>query len=154
MAVKGFNLGDLREVAVKAPALPDGWQTVPLRVKTAQGESLNKLWLAVGNEPEVLEKEPNDNPSEAQKISIPVTINGHIDSNRRSGVADEDYFRFEAKKGDQLTIAVAASRLGSPLDSVIEVLEAQGRPVPRATLRAVGENVLSQSDRDGQSTQL
>ena len=55
---------------------------------------------------------------------------------------DEDYFRFEAKKGDQLTIEVAASRLGSPLDSVIEVLDAQGHPIPRATLRGVGENRL------------
>ena len=83
-------------------------------MKSGQGSSLNKVMLAVGNEPEILEREPNDTPAQAQVISLPVTINGHIDAGTKTGEkSDEDYFRFHAKKGQSLGIQVAADRLGS-----------------------------------------
>jgi hypothetical protein len=151
VTVKGANLGDLHKVAVRAPQYAEGWQTLPLRVKTADGESLNRVVLAVSSEPELAETEPNDSPTQAQPIPIPVAINGHIDNARKDGPADEDYFRFRARKGQRLTIEVAAARLGSALDSVIEVLDARGHDISRATLRSVAENSLAQSDRDSYS---
>ncbi len=176
VAVKGVNLGDVRTVKVEAPPYsPDRetWQTLPLRVKTSHGESLNKLRLAIGDAPEVMEQEPNHDATQAQRITIPVTINGHISSgsavaaafDRRDDHAraaagtspvaavsdrrpDEDYFRFAAKKGQHLTIEVAAARLGSPLDSVVEVLDAEGHEIPRAVARSVLETSLTLNDRD------
>jgi hypothetical protein len=62
--------------------------------------------------------------------------------------ADEDYFRFHARKGESVTIDVAAARLGSPLDSVIEVLDAHGDPIPRATLRCLNETYVTLTDKD------
>src|SRR5262249_18404204 len=132
VTLKGSGLGDLRKVTVQAPSHVEGWRTLPLRVKTAYGESLNKVLLAVGREPEVMETEPNDSPAQARPISIPVTINGHIDNSKNESPADEDYFRFRAQKGQLLTIEVAAARLGSALDSVVEVLDATGHGIPRA----------------------
>jgi hypothetical protein len=149
VSVSGINLGDVHEVKVDPPKWADGWRTIPLQVKSVSGWSLNTVKLAVGNDPEVLEQEPNNSPEQAQVISLPVTINGHIAGGTKSGGApDEDYFRFHARKGENLTIAVAASRLGSPLDSVIEVLDAHGRPIPRATVRCLNETVTTLSDRD------
>ena len=46
---------------------------------------------------------------------------------------------------------MAAARLGSPLDSVIEVLDTQGNPIPRATLRCLNETVTTLSDRDSRT---
>ncbi len=146
--VRGSNLGEVHKVKVQAPAYAEGWQTLPVRVKTSQGEALNKLYLAVGNEPEIVEREPNNSPGEAQPITLPVTINGRISGGQKGGAADEDYFRFRAKKGQQLTIEVAAARLGSPLDSVVEVLDASGHEIPRATIRSLAETALTLHDRD------
>src|SRR4029453_18940814 len=59
-----------------------------------------------------------------------------------SGQSDADMFRVPARKGQQLIIQVAADRLGSDLDSVLEVLDASGHEVPRARLRPVWETTV------------
>ena len=149
VSVSGINLGDMREVKVDPPKWADGWTTIPLQVKGDSGWSSNTVKLAAGNDPEIMEQEPNNSPDQAQVISLPVTINGHIaGGTKRGGAPDEDYFRFHARKGESLTIDVAAARLGSPLDSVVEVLDAQAHPIPRATIRCLNETVTTLSDRD------
>jgi hypothetical protein len=149
VSVAGINLDDVREVKVDPPKAADGWTTMPIKVKSDGGWSLNTVMLAVGNDPEVLEQEPNNSPAQAQTISLPVTVNGHISGGAKNGgVADEDYFRFHAQKGENVAIEVAAARLRSPLDSVIEVLDTQGNPIPRATVRCLNETVTTLSDRD------
>ncbi len=150
--VKGVNLGQVQKVPVQAPRSSAGaWEKFPLRVKTPQGESLNKVMLAVGEGPEVMESEPNDSPAKAQKVTIPVTINGRIDNGKTAGPTDEDYYRFEAKKGEHLLIDVEAARLESPLDSVAEVLDANGEEIPSATVRSLVETALTLSDRDSKT---
>jgi len=163
VTVQGVNLGGVQEVKVDPPQRADAWtpawSTISLPLQTAWGAPLDKISLAVGNEPEIVEQEPNDTPAEAQRVTLPVTINGkisgHIDLGSKagsvSGSADEDYFRFTARQGERLTIEVAAARLGSPLDSVIEVLDGEGRPIPRATLRCLSQTQMTLSDRDSRS---
>jgi hypothetical protein len=149
VSVTGVNLGDVHEVKVDPPKSAEGWTTMPLTLKGNGGGSLNMVNLAVGNDPEILEQEPNNSPDHAQTVSLPVTINGHISGGAKDGgTADEDYFRFHAAKGEKVTIEVAAARLGSPLDSVIEVLDAHGNPIPRATLRCLNQTFTTLSDRD------
>ena len=153
VSVSGVNLGDSHQVDVQPPKRADGWTTVPLEIKSGAGSLLNKVTLAVGNEPEILEREPNNTPAHAQLVSLPVTINGHIDSGTKAGgKSDEDYFRFHAKKGQNLDIQVAAARLGSPLDSVMEVLDAKGNLIPRTTVRCRNETTTTLSDRDSRTT--
>jgi hypothetical protein len=155
VAVTGVNLGDLHEVKVDPPKSANGWTTLPFRAKGEGGWSFNTVKLAVGNDPEILEQEPNDSPAQAQTISLPVTINGHISGGAKNGGgADEDYFRFHARKGESITIDVAAARLGSPLDSVIEVLDAQGNPIPRATVRCLNETYVTLSDKDSRRPEI
>ena len=67
-------------------------------------------------------------------MTLPVTINGYI--NGAAGTPDADEFRFHARRGQRLVLEVAARRLGSPLDSLVEVLDTRGRPIERATIRA------------------
>lgn len=150
VAVRGVNLGSAQEATVHPPKQAEGWATVPLEITSTSVPSLNRVSLAVGNEPETLEQEPNNSAMHAEAISVPLTINGHIDGN--SETPDQDYFRFHAKKGQHLDIQVAADRLGSPLDSVIEVLDAKGNPIPRATIRCQAQTVTTLSDRDSRTT--
>src|SRR5207245_10484222 len=130
VSVWGVNLGNTWKVRGQPPAWADGWTTVPVEVKTPWGPPLNTVKLAVGNAPETAEREPNSSPAEAQTITIPGAINGYINSDKKAGPTDEDYFRFRARKGQRLIVEVAAAGLGSPLDSVVEVLDTQGHEVP------------------------
>lgn len=153
VSIRGVNLGGVDQANVAAPLKAEGWTTVPVEVVGAEIHPINQVRLAVGNEPEILEREPNDSIAQAQVVSLPVTINGHIDAEGKQGAApDEDYFRFHASKGERLNIDVAAARLGSPLDSVIEVLDGQGKPIPRATIRCLNETTTTLSDRDSRTT--
>jgi hypothetical protein len=149
--VEGVNLGRVRDLTVNPPESANGWTTIPLRITTAGGDVSNTMNLAVTDEPEVLEREPNNNPAEAQPVTLPVVINGRIDAATHGDKPDEDYFRFAVHKGERVAIEVAASRLGSPFDSVIEVLDTQGRPVPRAIIRCLNETTLTLADRDSRT---
>lgn len=75
--------------------------------------------------PLVMEQEPNDTPSQANRISIPCGINGRIGKKR-----DLDHFVFKAAKGKAIRFEVFARRFGtnltSPLDSMLDILDAKG----------------------------
>jgi hypothetical protein len=155
VSVQGVNLGGAAQVAVQPPLLAEGWTTVPLVENGAAERPINEVKLAVGNEPEILEHEPNNSVAQAQPVSLPVTINGRIDGGAEQGSSpDEDYFRFHARKGEKLSIDVAAARLGSRLDSVIEVLDAAGNPIPRATVRCLNQTTTTLADRDSRTTSI
>ncbi len=150
VAVDGVNLGGIHELKIDAPKQTENWKTLPIKLNGNTDLPLNKVNLVVGTLPEIVEKEPNGSLAQAESVSFPVTINGHIDAPTKEG-ADEDYFRFNAKKGQQLTIDVEAARLGSPLDSVIEILDKQGNAIPRATIRCLNQTTTTLSDRDSRT---
>ncbi len=148
----GFQRGKPVEVALFGANLleHDRWTpSADAPVSKVPG-ALNQIRLAVGDLPEIFEVEGlqrNDTPQTAQPVPVPVTINGVIAGGMTAlGAADRDYYRFPAKKGQRLVVEVNAQRLGSPLDSVIEVLDAQGQPIERAVLRAVSETSIALSD--------
>ncbi len=151
VSIEGVNLGGVKQIEVRPPARVDGWTTLPLVVATPSGPLLNKPRVGVGDVPEVFEKEPNDTPSQAEAVSIPVTINGHIDNPSAAKHDDDDFFRIHAVKGQRLVIEVAAARLGSPLDSVVELLDSRGNNVPRATVRCLYQTQTTLADRDSRS---
>jgi hypothetical protein len=103
----------------------------------------------LGRYPEVLEKEPNDTLAVAPTLSVPSTIRGRTwtAGSARAG-ADQDLFRFTARKGQTLVFDVTAQQLGSPLDSIVEVLDANGRPVPRALIRCIAQTEIALNDPD------
>lgn len=79
----------------------------------------------------------------AASIAVPGTANGII-----TKPGETHAIRFAAKKGEQLVIEVNARRVGSPLDSAIEVLDASGKPVGRATLRCTARTFIVLRDHD------
>jgi hypothetical protein len=96
--------------------------------------TLNMPRVALGSYPEIREVEGNSTLATAQPISLPVTINGRI---RSPQGPDRDLFKFSARKGERIVFTVDAHRLGSELDSVLEIVDAQGREIPRALVRPV-----------------
>jgi hypothetical protein len=152
ISITGVNLGGAHSVKVQPTASADGWTTMPIDVVGENIRPVNQVRIAVGNEPEVSEQEPNDTIAQAQAVSLPASINGRIDGgNVRRGSPDEDYFRFHANMGEKLSIDVAAARLGSSMDSVIEILDAHGNAIPRATIRCLNETTTTLADRDSRT---
>jgi hypothetical protein len=151
--VTGFNLSADR-VKVSAPASALWDEAVMTQPSFAKGESLNALRLGVGRYPELTEQAaPHNSTATAQAVTLPVTVNGRI-FDAKSSKADEDYYRFAARQGQQIVFEVGAQRFGSPLDSVVEVLDKQGRPVPRASLRCELETILVLRDHPSNGTGL
>jgi len=72
--------------------------------------------------PECIEKEPNDDASKAQKVNLPIIVNGRSD---RPG--DWDVFEVEGKAGETIVAEVHARRLGSPFDSFVKVAGPDGK---------------------------
>jgi len=82
----------------------------------------NPLPFALDTLPECLDKEPNNEPSQAQRVEIPVIVNGRVD---RSD--DWDVFQLEGRAGDTIVAEVHARRLESPLDSMLKITDATGK---------------------------
>jgi hypothetical protein len=141
VSIHGFNL-ESNKASVAAPN-KGGWDaSTALAAKTTRGESLNTLKLAAGAYPEVMESATPSTLAAPQSVAIPATINGRIFN------SNEDFHRFRARKGQRLVIETGAQRYGSPLDSVIEVLDAKGNPIPRVLARCILETQLTLNDRD------
>ena len=153
IATTGVNLGGATSVSVRGDPSSVVGGTIPITVSTPSGPSLNRKAAALGRYPEVVEAEPNDEVSGAQALAIPSTVNGRIwTASSGEGVrparTDRDVFRFAARKGQALVFDVTAQQLGSPLDSIIEVLDASGRLVPRAVLRSLAQTEIALNDPD------
>ncbi|MBI5692220.1 MAG: PPC domain-containing protein [Verrucomicrobia bacterium] len=88
-----------------------------------QGHLSNPVRFAIDQLPETIETtQPNDTREQAQAISLPAVINGRIE---RRG--DQDLYAFDARAGDTVIAEVFARRLQSPLDSVLELTDANGQ---------------------------
>jgi hypothetical protein len=127
IALSGYNLGT-GTIAVAGEASPEDESAVILRPKVAAGKTFNKVRLAVDSEPEIESTGKNTSIAAAQAIVAPVTVNGKL-------LAGENDFRFKARKGEKLVLEVNANRLGSPLDSILEISDTKGSLVERATVR-------------------
>jgi hypothetical protein len=84
----------------------------------------NYVPFALDTLPECLDAESNDEPAKAQKVTLPIIINGRADH-----TGDWDVFEVEGKAGETLVAEVHARRLGSPYDSFVKVTGADGKIV-------------------------
>ena len=99
------------------PDVPLGPHDV--RAVTPRGLS-NFRAFVVGDWPEVLEKEPND--EQAQRVTLSVVINGRADKQ-----TDVDHYVFTAKKGQRIIINCWAWRIDSQLDATLRVYDPTGK---------------------------
>ena len=114
----GWNL----EKTTLAPPPKDAKPGCHLLAATNGKLVANYVPFALDTLPECLDKEPNDEPSKAQKVNLPIIVNGRAD---RPG--DWDVFEVEGKAGETIVVEVHARRLGSPFDSFVKITGADGK---------------------------
>jgi hypothetical protein len=92
----------------------------------------NARAFVVGDLPEVLEKEPNNDLPEAQRVELNTTINGTMAS-----AVDVDYYAFAGKKGQRVLVSCLASTIDSRFLPGVELYDAKNH------LLATGRNYLA-----------
>ncbi len=143
-SLAGHNLGSVRHARLSAPADGPRAEIVPLAVVVDGRPALGRLKVAADPHRVASEREPNNTRPAAQALAIPSTIEGRIGAS-----ADEDLFRFQARKGGKLVFSVMADRLGSALDAELAVLDAHGQEVPRAVLRPTAQTTVTLRNHAG-----
>jgi len=116
--MNGWNLED---TLLKLPPQHVGEGIYTLRAGNKKMVS-NPVPFMVSDLPEVFEQEDNNGLKQAQKVKLPVIINGR--SNRPG---DRDVFRIDGRGGETIVAEVYARRLDSPLDSLLELTDENGR---------------------------
>jgi len=98
------------------------------------GPTPTTIVLDLDDLPEVIEPPGRDTASTPQHVTLPAVLNGRI---ARPGEAD--VWSFDAKVGQKWEFDLRAARLGSPLDSVLTLLEAGGKPLATCDDRSDGQ---------------
>jgi hypothetical protein len=93
------------------------------RLVTKHGVS-NPRTFVVGNLTEVMEKEPNNDLPEAQRIEINSTVNGNL-----TNPTDVDYYVFTGKKNQRVVFSCLTSSIDSRMHPEFEVFDAKGKPL-------------------------
>ena len=83
-------------------------------------------------------------------IRLPARISGTIAA--RQAAPDVDLYRFQAAAGEPWIIEVTAAQEKSPLDSLIDVLDANGQPVLQARLQALRESYFTFRGKDSSTS--
>lgn len=133
-----FDIGRLDGSLATYPipaASPAESSSTPARVELVE-------MRGIGQVSEAPEHEPNNAPDQANPIKLPAKVAGTIVSGT-AGAVDSDFFRFSAKAGEQWVFEIDAARSKSKLDSFLEILDAQGRRVPRVLLQAVRDSYFT-----------
>jgi hypothetical protein len=89
-----------------------------------RGQISNAVRFALDSEPTTREAEPNDSSEAAQKLTLPIVVDGRIQT-----PTDKDVFRFEGQAGEEIVAEVFARRLGSPLDSMLRLTDSSGKVI-------------------------
>ncbi len=133
----GYNLPADHKIKIKG----DKAGEMELPVDAEKFRSRRSFKLIVGDGPELVESEPNDLPEQATPIPVPGAVCGQIWSAHQR--PDVDLFRFQAKAGQKWIVETVAAQRGSPLDTRIEVLHSDGKPVERLLMQAVRNSAVT-----------
>ncbi|MEK6234357.1 MAG: PPC domain-containing protein, partial [Planctomycetales bacterium] len=114
------------EIPLPAKGRSAEGRSVARRVPVGDKET-NLFWIDLDDLPEHLEQEPNDDLAAAHAVEFPAVLNGRIQSS-----GDADAWSFSAAEGETWNMEIRAARLGSRLDSVLIVLDSEGKELARS----------------------
>jgi hypothetical protein len=120
IGMQGWNL----DAAELTPPASDAGPGIYFLEATRQGLVSNRVPFALDTLPETTEQEPNNDPTSAQQVDLPIIVNGRVD---RPG--DLDVFKFAGRAGATVVAEITARRLDSSLDSLIKLTGPDGKLV-------------------------
>ena len=106
---------DVLDPKVELEPFSAGIDAAPFSINSPAGSS-NVVLIQLGKFVPVLEVEPNDKGSQAQKVVVPIEINGQFQTR-----GDVDCFQFEVSAKEAYWIEVIAHRAGAAIDPVMVI---------------------------------
>ena len=94
------------------------------RVISDYGVSSAGRWMVGRELPQIEEKEPNNGVAQAQALTLPISVNGHI-----ADSVDTDTYAVDLEAGKAFVAEVIAAQAGSPLDSLLAIADSTGSQV-------------------------
>jgi hypothetical protein len=124
------------EVGVVEATASANSQTLPFATHGVNGSA--SVRALVSTKPEIIEREPNDIPAKATKISLGNGINGRFDKRD-----DVDFYEFHAQQGERWEFRAATRSLGSPSDAMLEIVGAKDTLLARSNPSGADEGLVS-----------
>ena len=134
LELEGANLGDTRAVEIQAEESRWG----DLRSVTP-GPATNIMRLPVAPYPITSERDAGTGHEGAQLLRWPTTVEGSLPA------GDVDWYSFEAAEGQSVIFEVEANRIGSSLDSVIQIFDSDEKPVPQGVIRCLAGTEMTRA---------
>jgi len=121
-------------VSMKVTVAPDAPLGVrEFRVATPHHGVSTVGQLVIGDEPEVSEIEPNNDPEHAQQIPIPCVVNGRFQQGE-----DVDWYKFNVAAGQEVVFSVMSARLEDKIhdisphaDPMVVIFDSAGNELTR-----------------------
>ncbi|MGL4552799.1 MAG: PPC domain-containing protein, partial [Gemmataceae bacterium] len=117
----GFAGPYVEGAAAVEVTVPKDAESVQVAPKGPTGLHGWPVTLAVSDHDEALEKEPNDQPNQATRLTVPGGVTGRFEKKD-----DVDHYVFAAKKGQRLVVEAHTVEYGSPSDAVLTLKDAKG----------------------------
>ena len=89
-------------------------------------------------DPAIQEDEPNDQPAQAQVVTLPSLLQGRFDRN-----GDRDLFEFSAKKDQRVVFSGLTRSLGSPCDLFLQIQSTNGSVLAEANVSSADEGSIT-----------
>lgn len=87
---------------------------------------------------EHLEREPNDTPEQADRVTLGANLNGRFDE-----PGDVDRFTFDAKQGQRFVFTGQTRQVGAPTDLMLRLYDANGGQVASADDNGTNEGLIN-----------
>lgn len=120
-----------------------------VQIDAAKFKFRDPIKVLVGDLPETVPaesvdgKNTNDSLERATVMTVPGSAAGHIHWRPGDQAAEANYYRFHSKAGENWIIETEAARRGSPIDTRIDVLSTDGKPIERVMLQAVRDSFIN-----------
>ena len=111
---KPFVIPPINSVTLKLAIAPDAPLGVrEFRLATPYQGSSTVGQIVIGDEPELMETEPNNAPEQAQSLVIPCVLNGKLQQ-----AEDVDFYKFKVEAGQQVTFTMNCARLQDKIHDI------------------------------------
>jgi hypothetical protein len=119
----GPHVEGVAPVDVAVPSDPTV-SAVPVAPRGSSGLHGWPVLLAVSDQEEALEKEPNNDSAHANRLTVPAAVTGRLEQK-----GDVDHYVFALKKGTRTVIESHTTELGSPTEVYMVLRDGKGNQV-------------------------
>jgi hypothetical protein len=122
----GPGTADIPPVSLKASTNP-GREAMTVTPQRATGGAGWPLTVLLSDHPELVEQEPNNESTQANRLPVPGGISAKFEK-----AGDVDYFIVAGQKGQKLVATAKTYEINSPAEVLLRVLDAKGAELARS----------------------